>query len=188
MIGTDRSLPEGGRTNARPLSRRRLLALSGAGVLAWTAGCTDTTDDGAEDDRACASDGRGCDAEAAAATLDALVEDGTDLRIEVTVDGTLLTADELGATHTTTVPNVREDPGGGEIMEELLEVADRYRRVVDEGFEVGDLSAQVIGSFASPEEFATYRVEHEWAERRAEGAWDDREFDTAVLETVEFSW
>ncbi|MFC6906544.1 hypothetical protein [Halalkalicoccus tibetensis] len=184
MTAADRSLPDGTR-HSHPFSRRRLLALSSV-ALAGVAGCTD--DGGAEDDRACATDGRGCDAETAAATLDALVEDGTDLRIEVAVDGTLLTADELGATHTTTAPNVREDPGGGEIMEELLEVADRYRRVVDEGFEVGDLSAQVIDSFSSPEEFASYRVEHEWAERRAEGEWDDQEFDTAVLETVDFSW
>lgn len=175
------------RRHPRPLPRRRLLALSGA-ALAGIAGCTDGTGGGSEDDRACVSDGQGCDAEAAASTLDALVEDDTDLRIEVAVDETLLAADELGATHTTTAPNVQEDPGGGEIMEDGLAVAERYSRVVGEGFEVGDLSGQIIGSFASPEEFATYNVEHDWAERRVEGEWDEQEFATAVLETVEFSW
>lgn len=165
------------------ITRRRLLALCGTAATAGVAGCSGTDPNGGDEDRTCAD--RGCDAETAARTMKERIERETPLDVEVAVDENLLSVDDLGATHTTTVESFRDDPGGGGVMEDVLDVAWGYASVVSEGFEIGDLSAEVIDSFDGPDRFGTYRVEHGWAESVTTDEWTEAQYETAVLETFD---
>lgn len=167
------------------VTRRRLLAFCGTATATGVAGCSRSgSNDEGDGDRACA-DGTGCDAETAARVMKERVESETPLRIEVAVDENLLSVDDLGTSHTTTAESLREDPGGGEVMEDVVDVAWWYASIVNDGFEVGDLSAEVIDSFEAPDQLATYRVEHDWAEAFVTDEWTEAEYETAVLETFD---
>jgi hypothetical protein len=166
------------------ITRRRLLALCGTAASTGVAGCSGTDPNGGDEDRAC-TDGPGCDAGTAARVMKERVELETPLEIEVAVDENLLSVDDLGTSHTTTAESLHEDPGGGEVMGNVVEVARWYASTVDDGFEIGDLSAEVIDSFESPDQLATYRVEHDWAEAVVTDEWTEAQYETAVLETFD---
>lgn len=54
-----------------------------------------------------------------------------------------------------------------------------------DGFGIGELSAEVVDSFETPDRLTTYRVERDWAEAVAAGERTEEEYETAVLETFD---
>lgn len=171
-------------------SRREILT-SVAGSVTILTGCTDSSGGSGGDDtdnngdRPCEDAEGGCGSESAARLLEQYIQDNGGFDAEVEVDENFLSTDDLSVTHTTTGGSITGNSDSSEVLENISVIAYWFSAAVNDGFEVGNLSAEIIYSFSSPDPLGTYSIERDWAEQFLSGELTEDEYYTTVYENLE---